>query len=726
MEGLRRYYREVWAVDFEFYAPTGERPTPLCLTARELFSRRLRTSWLADLTPPPCPWSMGKDVLIVAYYASAEMGCYLALGWPFPARLLDLYAEFRCLTSGRPVPCGYGLLGALTAFGLGGMAAADKEDMRQLAMRGGPYTAAERDALLAYCQADVDGLAQLLPAMLPHLDLPRALMRGRFMCSAARMEWTGTPCDVETLTALRTQWEVIRHRVAREVNRTCGVFVPTGITLDADSRLGGAILRTAASRDLDPYHLAVAVEHVWQETLALYGETIDARREARTRTGLTPAQMARWENAGHDAASWPGLDEMAATLVEELPALGLGAAAPDYAGALWDLLRSSDDRYPQRHDPNILSRAADLAAEDPEGLAWEGALTFSTQRFAQYLAHHGIPWPRLPSGALSLDDDTFREMARAYPAEIGPIREVRHTLSQLKLHELAVGGDGRNRCLLSAFGSRSSRNQPSTSAYIFGPSTWLRSLITPGPGRAVAYVDWSQQELAIAAYLSGDQAMLEAYQSGDFYLAFAVRAGAAPPDATKVTHAAVREQFKTTCLGVLYGLSEQGLARRLGVPLSTGRHLLLHHKEVFRRYWAWSDQVEMQGMLGGTLRTVFGWQMHAGAQVNPRSLRNFPMQANGAEMLRLACCLCTEQGIQVCAPVHDALLIEASLEAIVATVAQTQALMQRASLLVLPGFPLRTEAKIVRYPERYQDPRGVQMWETVQNILQGMAEEVPF
>ena len=273
-------------------------------------------------------------------------------------------------------------------------------------------------------------------------------------------------------------------------------------------------------------------------------------------------------------------------------------------------------------------------ADDPEGLAWEGALTFSTQRFAQYLARHGIPWPRLPSGNLALDDDTFREMARAYPAEIGPIREVRHTLSQLKLHDLAVGQDGRNRCLLSAFGSKSSRNQPSNSRYIFGPSTWLRSLIKPEPGRAVAYIDWSQQELGIAAYLSQDPAMREAYCSGDFYLTFAQMAGAAPPDATRETHGALREQFKILCLGILFGLSEYGLARRLDVPLSTGRLLLQHHKTVFHRYWAWSDQVEMQGMLGGTLRTVFGWQMHTSANANPRSLRNFPMQANGAEMLR--------------------------------------------------------------------------------------------
>jgi DNA polymerase family A len=725
MHVLRRFYREAWCLDFEFHAPAGDRPTPLCGAALELFSRRRWTTWLEGRPAPPLPWSSGPDTLTVAYYASAEMGCFLALHWPFPLRLLDLYAEFRCLTSGRPVPNGYGLLGALTACGITAMAAVDKADMRQLAMRGGPYTTPEREALLAYCQSDVDALAQLLPAMLPHLDLPRALLRGRYMCAAAKMEWHGTPLDVEMLRELQTQWQTIRRRLAHTVNRTCGVFVPTGMVLDPTSRLGASVLQTATNYGLDPYHLAVAIEHVWQDVWAISQETLDARRLARTRTGLTPTLMARWENAGHDASSWPGLDDMAAALVEELPALDLGASH-DPASALWELLRSTDDRYPHRHDRDILRRAVDLVVDDPEGLAWDGPLTFSTQRFTQYLARHGIPWPRLPSGNLALDDDTFREMARAYPAEIGPIREVRHTLSQLKLHELAVGRDGRNRCLLSAFGSRSSRNQPSTSQYIFGPSTWLRCLIRPEPGRAVAYVDWSQQELGIAAYLSNDQAMMTAYRSGDFYLTFAKMAGVAPADATKASHGAIREVFKVLALGVMYGLSEQGIARRLDMPLCEGRQLLQAHKRVFATFWQWSDQVEMHGMLGGVLRTVFGWQYQASTNVNPRSLRNYPMQGGGAEMLRLACCLCTEQGIDICGPVHDAILIEADMEAIDDQVQKAQALMEQASVAVLPGFPLRTEAKIVRYPDRYQDPRGAQMWETVQSILEGTREEVPF
>lgn len=300
---------------------------------------------------------------------------------------------------------------------------------------------------------------------------------------------------------------------------------------------------------------------------------------------------------------------------------------------------------------------------------------------------------------------------------MAPIRELRHALSQLRLQELAVGSDGRNRCLLSAFASKTGRNQPSNSRYIFGPSAWLRSLIRPAPGRAVAYCDWSAQELGIAAALSGDAVMQDAYRSGDPYLYLARRAGAVPADATKKTHPAEREQFKVVSLGVLYGLSADGLARKLNVPPSRGRELLRMHQQTFRRFWAWSDQVEAEGMLTGRLRTVFGWTVHVGPDANPRSLRNFPMQGNGAEMLRLACCLATERGIVVCAPVHDALLVEGPADGIEEVVQATQAAMQEASEVVLPGFPLRTDAKFVRHPDRYVDERGRRMWETVLSLL---------
>ena len=132
-------------------------------------------------------------MLFVAYYASAELGCYRVLGWPMPERILDLFTEFRARTNGLNTPAGNGLLGALAYFGLDGMGATEKEDMRALILRGGPWSDAERLAILDYCEGDVDALRRLLVAMVSKVDLPRALLRGRYMAAAAAMEHAGTP-----------------------------------------------------------------------------------------------------------------------------------------------------------------------------------------------------------------------------------------------------------------------------------------------------------------------------------------------------------------------------------------------------------------------------------------------------------------------------------------------------------------------------------------------------
>ncbi len=333
-------------------------------------------------------------------------------------------------------------------------------------------------------------------------------------------------------------------------------------------------------------------------------------------------------------------------------------------------------------------------------------------------------------GQLDLTDDTFRQMARAYP-KVAPMRELRSALSEMRLSDLAVGHDDRNRTLMSAFRSRTGRCQPSNTKYIFGPSVWLRSLIKPPEGWGVAYIDWSQQEFAIAAVLSGDAAMQAAYLSGDPYLAFAIQAGLAPVDATRKTHGVVRDLCKQCVLGVAYGMESRSLAMRIGQPEIVARDLLRAHRETYRRFWAWSDAAVDCAMLTDTLQTTFGWPIHIGDNPNPRSLRNFPMQANGAEMLRLAASFATEQGIEVCALVHDAVLICAPLNQLNADVGRMRDCMAKASSVVLDGFELRTDCpdefdeagnpnpfpQIIRYPRRYMDARGAVMWDRVNRLV---------
>jgi hypothetical protein len=342
--------------------------------------------------------------------------------------------------------------------------------------------------------------------------------------------------------------------------------------------------------------------------------------------------------------------------------------------------------------------------------------TFKSERWAKLIATLNIPWPLLESGQLDLSDDTFRQMAKAHPI-ISPYRELRSSLSDLRLNDLAVGTDERNRTLLSAFRSSTGRNQPSNSRSIFGPSVWLRGLIKPPPGYAVAYVDWKQQEFGIAAALSGDTAMQEAYRSGDPYLAFAKQAGAVPAGATKTTHGPQRELFKQCVLAVQYGMQAAALALRIGQPPIFARELLGAHRDTYRTFWRWSDAALDTAILTGSLHTVFGWHVHVGETSNPRSLRNFPMQANGAEMMRLAACLATERGVEVCAPVHDAFLICVSLDRLDQDVATMRAAMAEASRIVLGGFELGTDVAITRWPDRYTDARGSVMWQRVLELL---------
>ena len=360
-------FREVWAIDFEFVAEPGGVPDVVCMAAREVGSDRLIRLWRDDFKPDP-PFDIGADALFVAYMASAEMGCFLQLGWPMPVNVLDLYTEFRNETNGLTLPHGRGLLGALSYHALSSITKEEKQDMRDLVLAGGPWTEQQRRDILAYCQGDVDCLGPLLERMLPRITarpdgLDNALLRGAYMKTVAVMEHNGVPIDTETLDRLRTNWAAIKVELIREVDRDY---------------------------------------HVYDD--------------------------------GVFRAGW----------------------------------------------------------------------------FAAYLDSMGIHnWPRSDTGKLLLDKDTFKSMAESY-SFLRALRELRVTLSELRLEKLQVGPDGRNRVMLGPFGASSGRNTPPSTKFIFGPSTWLRSLIKPAKDRAVAYIDWQSQEVWIAAYLSNDPAMLAA------------------------------------------------------------------------------------------------------------------------------------------------------------------------------------------------------------------------
>ena len=348
-------------------------------------------------------------------------------------------------------------------------------------------------------------------------------------------------------------------------------------------------------------------------------------------------------------------------------------------------------------------------------------------RFVNYLSRNNLPWPQLASGDPDMKDQTFKEMGELYP-QVEPLRQLRHTLSQLRLSDLAVGPDDRNRCMLGQFVASTGRNAPKASQYIFGPSTWLRGLIKPEAGRALAYIDWSSQEIGIAAALSEDANLLGAVISGDPYIYFAKMAKLVPDDATKDSHPAVRETCKRCMLGVNYGMGELSLAFRINKSTVEARDLLRRHREIFPRFWAWSRDAVRVASLSGHLDMAFGWRVHDGPETRPQSLMNRPCKGTRAEMMRLAAIAGVRSGVQIDAVIHDAFLVESDREPDRGHVASMQAAM---AVRVQQGAWRAGAADGCQagshWPGRYMDsrPAAKAMWARVMGILAEVERKEP-
>jgi DNA polymerase I len=171
-----------------------------------------------------------------------------------------------------------------------------------------------------------------------------------------------------------------------------------------------------------------------------------------------------------------------------------------------------------------------------------------------------------------------------------------------------------------------------------------------------------------------------------------------------------------------FGAGPASWQPRTGKPEIVARQFLQHYREAYPVFWEWSENVQNHAVLYGWQQTVFGWtkSLPWEEDCNPRSLKNFPAQSNGAEILRLAVCLGIERGIKVVAQVHDSVMVEATSDKIKHDVEVMLGAMQEASRVVLSGFTLRVESKIIRYPHHYSDPRGDVMWRKVTGVLNGL------
>jgi hypothetical protein len=237
-EGGELPFREIWCVDTEFYPGSGKSNggrdgdiiTPLCLVAYEMRSGRTIRLWQDELGRFP-PYRLDADALVIGYMISAEFGTHIALGWGQPACALDAYVEFRHYVNDGAAKAEdrnkgfYSIGGALRYFCEDELDVTHKHDMRERIVAGPPFTSAERQEILEYCESDVQALARLIPHIVPTIrSLPHALFRARFQWAMAQTERRGVPMDLPKLSRIRQNWSGMQLDLVTEMDRPFGVY----------------------------------------------------------------------------------------------------------------------------------------------------------------------------------------------------------------------------------------------------------------------------------------------------------------------------------------------------------------------------------------------------------------------------------------------------------------------------------------------------------------------
>jgi hypothetical protein len=342
---------------------------------------------------------------------------------------------------------------------------------------------------------------------------------------------------------------------------------------------------------------------------------------------------------------------------------------------------------------------------------------WSDNRLEKYLTRNNVThWPRTEkTGKLATKGDDFRMMYHIPGIE--GLHALKDSVRVIATAKLPIGRDGRNRASLFPFATATGRNAHSKSLY--NSHAGMRCFMRFPEDKIGLYLDFKAQEIGIAAALSGDPALIEAYQT-DVYHALALMCGLTDdPDwrRWKKEHKDVRSRMKALQLGINYGMGVPSLARGLDRhPLIASAFIDLHQRR-HPVFWKWRSNVIDRAMLDRRTETVFGWPLYLSTDPNQRTLMNFACQGNGAEMLRLAAIRLCEAGLVPCMLIHDGILFELDNDE---QVEHAKEIMRGAGRDVLDGFEIGVdEDQRLIGGARYADGRDVakEMWRTIMEAL---------
>jgi hypothetical protein len=196
-------YRFV-VIDFEFREAAPGLIEVVCAVAYDRTTGRVYRVWVEGESLPTPPFPCGPDTIFVAHaVAPAEARCLQALGWPMPGGWIDTWVEERVRASGEKPEEGFGLLACCQRHSVECISSDEKTGMRELVLRGGPYSSKQKQDILDYCESDVRETERLFQKLLPFINIPQALIRGDSMAVFAAIGDRGLPVDTERFIAIK-------------------------------------------------------------------------------------------------------------------------------------------------------------------------------------------------------------------------------------------------------------------------------------------------------------------------------------------------------------------------------------------------------------------------------------------------------------------------------------------------------------------------------------------
>jgi DNA polymerase I-like protein with 3'-5' exonuclease and polymerase domains len=230
---------------------------------------------------------------------------------------------------------------------------------------------------------------------------------------------------------------------------------------------------------------------------------------------------------------------------------------------------------------------------------------FDHNAFTQLVEKLNIyQWPRTDGGSYMTDKDTLRRFDR-YP-EIKLIKEAQNLKNSTKLKDLPIDRrDDRAKTLCSYFGTKTGRATPSTARHLPNMPPCFRPFLVPEYEKPLLFVDYKQQEFAVAAALSDDKVMLDTYNQADPYVYLGHLAGILPLTAGK--EHPKRQMYKTVCLMTMYGAGVRSMATDMNEPIEVAEKALQDHQRLFHKFWKWQQEYLDAFMMEGIKTVADGW-----------------------------------------------------------------------------------------------------------------------